>query len=240
MAGTQRLLHCPLAELVRRAANLSRCDAAGARLPGAPWAFQLAYNNSSTSPCPTIKTVGFQRVTAKGIEFLVRRRSDAPALASGRFPASLCYYEGEYPPTTGGVCSQWRAEGTAVEVDLRGVLDTAPLSSFAQIIACGDSGCSDSTGTSSPASDDGADADTVQRIRLASTSVEPFVADVRMLKKSLEHGELPDAKVRAAVQVFRLEPTRMELLHAGAEIWERFEWVGSTEAWSGPHQLMPY
>ena len=47
-----------------------------------------------------------------------------------------------------------------------------------------------------------------------------------------------------AVQVFRFEPSRLELLANGEStdgIWDRFEWTRDADgAWSEPRRLMPY
>ena len=55
----------------------------------------------------------------------------------------------------------------------------------------------------------------------------PFVSEVRDLKASLEHGNVKEDFVEEAVQVFRFEPSRLELL-------------GEDGAWSEPRRLMPY
>ena len=172
------LLACPLAELRRRAARLARCDGAhGARLPNAPWAFQLASPGQAVGSAPVVKTVGFQCVSEAGIDFLVRRGSGAQA--GGQFAASFCYVEGQYPPAEGGACEQWRGEGEASEVPPGAVLSTAPLGSFAQILACqaraGGSGGGDECGGGSGG-------------RVALADRETFVREVGEVKARLEGG----------------------------------------------------
>ena len=60
----------------------------------------------------------------------------------------------------------------------------------------------------------------------------------------LEHGNVKEDFVEEAVQVFRFEPSRLELLANGEStdgIWDRFEWTrGEDGAWSEPRRLMPY
>ena len=72
----------------------------------------------------------------------------------------------------------------------------------------------------------------------------PFVSEVRDLKASLEHGNVKEDFVEEAVQVFRFEPSRLELLANGEStdgIWDRFEWTRDADgAWSEPRRLMPY
>jgi hypothetical protein len=256
------LLRCPLSELLRRSARLARCDAGGSRLPGAPWAFQLA-SAGATVAAPTIKTVGFQRVSADGIDFLVRRRgpsspaggrggsdgggggggggggdsSSSSSSSSSSFAASFCYCEGAYPPAEDAECVQWRGEGEAMEIPVTEVRDTAPLPSFAQIMACsarghGGGGSGDEAG------------------RTALLDRERFVGEVRDMKAQLLAGGGVGAEVETAVQAFRLRPHRVELLVSGADIWERFEWQrqrrpsggGEHEhgAWGEVRRLLPY
>ena len=73
---------------------------------------------------------------------------------------------------------------------------------------------------------------------------DAFVSEVRDLKASLEHGNVKEDFVEEAVQVFRFEPSRLELLANGEStdgIWDRFEWTRDADgAWSEPLRLMPY
>ena len=73
---------------------------------------------------------------------------------------------------------------------------------------------------------------------------DAFVSEVRDLKASLEHGNVKEDFVEEAVQVFRFEPSRLELLANGEStdgIWDRFEWTRDADgAWSEPRRLMPY
>ena len=73
---------------------------------------------------------------------------------------------------------------------------------------------------------------------------DAFVSEVRDLKASLEHGNVKEDFVEEAVQVFRFEPSRLELLANGEStdgIWDRFEWTRDADGtWSEPRRLMPY
>ena len=72
---------------------------------------------------------------------------------------------------------------------------------------------------------------------------EEFIRD-HPLQASLEHGNVKEDFVEEAVQVFRFEPSRLELLANGEStdgIWDRFEWTRDADgAWSEPRRLMPY
>ena len=245
-----RLARCPLTEMRYRAAQLSRCNAAGFRLPGAPWAFQLARSSMQEEEgfaAPMLKTVGFQRVSELGVDFLVRRSPDSGGgnATVTTFVGAFCYVEGAYPPVEGAVCEQWRGEGVAEEIPVSAIRATAPLPSFAQILACsarGDEGGGEGGGGQRPTLGD----------RTA------FVDEVRALKAQLAAGGVPDNEIEGAVQAFRLRPSRMELLRSGPDIWERFEWQSQASGpsgagagvsadadappllWCNPRQLLPY
>ena len=126
-----------------------------------------------------------------------------------------------------------------MEIPVAEVRATAPLPSFAQIMACsarGHSGSGDTGGSSDEAG------------RTALLDREHFVGEVRDTKAQLLAGGGVDAEVEAAVQAFRLRPHRVELLASGADIWERFEWQrrpsggGEHEhgAWGEARRLLPY
>ena len=63
------------------------------------------------------------------------------------------------------------------------------------------------------------------------------------LLDDVEHGNVKEDFVEEAVQVFRFEPSRLELLANGEStdgIWDRFEWTRDTDGtWSEPRRLMP-
>ena len=116
-----------------------------------------------------------------------------------------------------------RGEGRVVEIPAEGVLATAPAASFSQTLAVAARGVG-------------------KRTELADR--DAFVSEVRDLKASLEQGNVKEDFVEEAVQVFRFEPSRLELLANGEStdgIWDRFEWTRDADgAWSEPRRLMPY
>jgi len=71
------------------------------------------------------------------------------------------------------------------------------------------------------------------------------VSEIQEIKASLEYGGGWSARdVEDAEQVFRFEPSRLELLANGEStdgIWDRFEWTRDAGgSWSEPRRLMPY
>lgn len=132
------ILGNPLLQLQKAACARGIANEDGFRLVGAPWAFQLAETNQNQSLPPIIRTIGFQRVSEKGIDFLMMRGkeeiiSNGNATKRGdskKKPMSLSYTEGVYPPLAeGGLkqnCEQWRAEGPVVEL-LTGILNITDI-----------------------------------------------------------------------------------------------------------------
>ena len=61
---------------------------------------QLAYSGEAGKP-PALKTVGFQRVSEDGIDFMTAKHSHN----LDGVPVSICYTAGQYPPGEGSKCS---------------------------------------------------------------------------------------------------------------------------------------
>lgn len=101
----------PLTQLKEQSAALGACNEQGERSSdgstATPWAMQIAYS-AGEGKAPALKTVGFQRVSEEGIDFMTAKHAqNLDGLA-----VSICYTAGAYPPEEGSKCSQWRIEGT--------------------------------------------------------------------------------------------------------------------------------
>mmetsp|Transcript_3626 Transcript_3626/g.4156 ORF Transcript_3626/g.4156 Transcript_3626/m.4156 type:complete len:225 (-) Transcript_3626:228-902(-) len=210
------LSRCPFTEIVKRSARREICDAEGVRTPGAPWGFQMSFINDAG--LPDIKTVGFLRITEAGPEFLLKRKPSS----TKEFAASLCYVEGQFPPKEGETCEQWRIEGTATEIDPDIALQTAPVSSFAQIISC--------------INMDGKETSSNRKIL---SERESLIGNVVEMKTKLGNQEVDVESIRDAIVVYRINTTRVELLESGP-IWERVEWLKEKNTWADPQRLLPY
>lgn len=214
------------------------CDEEGHRNPCAPWEFNLAEVDPRTGR-PTVRTVGVQRISEKGLDYMVLKQPIGAKVATPK-EVAISRQDGVYPPPAGSVCEQWRAEGLAVSIPVEFVMGTAPPGSFAQLLVCAEEK------RALPQPND----PTGKRPSLEESARESFVKRVQAMKKKLEAGEVSVAQVREAVVVYRLCPRRMEVIVSGP-IWERFEWVNTNEnedvgekdyvfAWSAPRRLIPY
>jgi hypothetical protein len=137
----------------------------------------------------------------------------------------MVYVEGKY--RAGEVCEQWRCEGEAVEVGVNGVAETAPPSSFAQMIA--------SAAVSSEE----------RRPELRDPSA--FAATVGSVKQRLVSGQAGERELSESVVVYEVRPVRAELLIGGPDFgaWERAEWRrrvegDTTSPWAAPRRILPY
>lgn len=134
-------------------------------------------------------------------------------------PVAICYTEGVYPPPAGETCEQWRAEGRPEEIPVSEVLETAPIGSFAQILA---------VGRRKPGVG-----------RMALRDREQFIEEVKQVKEQFEAGNVDMNELEACVRVVRLVPERIELLISGP-IWERFQWTREAGKWTQSTRLLPY
>jgi len=224
----ERLATQPLEELRSRSEARGLCDAAGRRLPGAPWGFQLAHG--SLSPFPVLRTVGFQQVTADTFTFLLRRRPDSES----RLPIAACYVEGLY--MSGDVCEQWRCEGIAV-VQPAAVLETAPKTSLATIMAA-----VQKSGT-----------DARHRVTIGPQENEELRQAAGQQQSRLASRQVDARELDESIVTYAVSPVRVELLVGSPDHgpWERVEWrreVGSSlqsrgiedGPWGAPRRLAPY
>ena len=216
-----KLASLPLEELRRRSEARGLCDGDGNRIKGAPWGMSLAHNTASAAePWPTVRTVGFLRVTPDCFTFLLRRRKKKQ---SSDLPISVAYVEGKY--RAGEICEQWRCEGIAKEVGQEAAA-SAPAASFAQIIASASAG---------------------EERRQKITNRDTFLNDVENAKVSLETGTTTQKTIENSIVVFECQPVRVELLIGGPDfsMWERVEWKRAVDGdvdsdWLQPQKLMPY
>mmetsp|Transcript_25596 Transcript_25596/g.70656 ORF Transcript_25596/g.70656 Transcript_25596/m.70656 type:complete len:241 (+) Transcript_25596:84-806(+) len=206
----------PLLELQKSCIQRGIADVEGYRLNGAPWAFTLGEVDATTSR-PSVRTIGFQRVSEAGLDWLTRRKSSLVDEA-----VAICYTAGVYPPPAGESCEQWRAEGQLAEIPIVEALKTAPRGSLAQILA---------VGRISEGRDE----------RLAMYDRERFLMESAKAKEQLQSADVEIRELEASVRFVRLMPDRMELLVSG-NIWERFEWTRNHDnaSWSAKQQLLPY
>lgn len=244
----------PLVELQKACIARGIADAQGYRITGAPWAFSLAQVKYGI---PSVRTIGFQRISEHGLDWLTARRKDETTSPAGNNQnnnnnnspdtftsattttsqvVAISYTHGIYPPSPGESCEQWRAEGVPFELPVAQALATAPRASLAQILAVHQ--CRKLVRDEHAAISNDSTAFS-KRTKLDDRPF--FLAQVQRAREQLDKDQVDIEELQSAIQFVRLVPNRMELL-ANGEIWERFEWKRNLEngEWSERVQLMPY
>ena len=268
----------PLLILQKACTMRGIADEQGYRLTGAPWGFSLAEirqeirnnndhnNNNHNDPrevqqqqqqqqspprmFPSVRTIGFQRISEKGLDWLIKRpRSSSSSITATTSmttmsnsttnllkPVALCYTEGIYPPTNpNDSCEQWRAEGQPIEIPVTEILDTVPLKSFAQILAVGRLEEQEEVAVAvkeeqlhyqeRPLPPPPPPPPPQRPLSMRMKDREGFLALVAQVTQELYDNRVELKELEKTVQVLRLLPNRMELLVNGEQIWERFEWT---------------
>ena len=199
----------PLQWFVWQSSRLGLCTPFGSREKHAPWAFQLALNNTTTSDntlcSPSLRTVGIHTTDSNGILFFTWGHPGGGQGGSSVVASMVCVL-GEYPFE-----QQWRAEGvlissTLAECSLMGTLPPASL--VAQISA------------SVRASADQVDS--------TSTSKRSLLTDCYQIDaRGLRQSPLPQSNQEMMIAATRFVPLRMEVLMGGPSSPggpRRFEW----------------
>jgi hypothetical protein len=79
-----------------------------------------------------MRTIGIQRISPKGIDFVVKRGSGTcDALASGR-PVAILHLQGRYMP--GETAEQWRGEGCCERIPLDDLIGLLPHYTIASMV----------------------------------------------------------------------------------------------------------
>ena len=82
---------------------------------------------------PNLRTVGVQRVSPEGIDFVMKKGSGTcDSLASGR-PLAILHLQGRYLP--GETAEQWRGEGTCERLPLDELMDLLPHYTVAAMVS---------------------------------------------------------------------------------------------------------
>jgi len=86
-----------------------------------------------TSQPPNLRTLGIQRVTDAGIDFVVKQGCLSSKDFSAGRPVSILYSQGKYLP--GEKAEQWRAEGHAEKIPLSHILEKIPHYTITSMVA---------------------------------------------------------------------------------------------------------
>jgi hypothetical protein len=115
----------PLEVLKQECIRRKLCDAAGFRLSDVHWTFSIAVTSEDTTNMPpNLRTIGVQRISEQGIDFVVKRGSGpSKAFAAGR-PVSILHLQGKY--VAGEHAEQWRGEGHCETLPLQDIVHVIP------------------------------------------------------------------------------------------------------------------
>lgn len=116
----------PLEMLRKESMNRNLCDLGGYRLPGVHWTFAIAMAPlpDMEVSTPNLRTVGIQRVSPRGIDFVTKRGSKVSECLAMEQPVATLYSIGKYIP--GESAEQWRGEGHCEKLPLTDVLHCLP------------------------------------------------------------------------------------------------------------------
>ena len=81
---------------------------------------------------PNLRTLGFQRVSHLGVDFLTKRGPHADLLKGDR-PSSILYTVGKYRP--GETVEQWRAEGHCEKIMTGDIIDKVPQYTITEMVS---------------------------------------------------------------------------------------------------------
>jgi hypothetical protein len=240
----------PLSLVKKTSKNRRLCDENGVRLPRVQWVFQLAVAQPHTNP-PSLKTVNFQRITNRGLDFIMKRPdgSGAPTTANvltTNPPVSMLYTSGHFTP--GDTEEQWRGEGKVEEIPIKDLVSVVPTYSLVGILASKRAQDElhkvEDIVSSSPL-----DLETeVHRTRIEKHS--KFIELVQKTRADLENGNVSPDELEDSIMAFRLVPERLERMVGGPDhlVMDRWEWVavggldtrGKDLDWSDPRHLLPF
>lgn len=114
----------PLEVLRKECVHRQLCDPRGYRKPGVHWVFSVALSPFIPGGYPNLRTIGVQRVSPAGIEFVMKKGCQTAESLSMEQPLSVLYTQGKYVP--GQSAEQWRGEGLCEKIDLDEVLHCLP------------------------------------------------------------------------------------------------------------------
>lgn len=194
---------------------------------------------------PNLRTVGIERISQAGIDFVVKRDSViSEAMNQGQGLAFL-HTQGLFLP--GQSAEQWRGEGQCLALPLSEVISEVPH--FVLTSMLGSKRIAEERTAGWPV-DDESDDDPSQRGAVESRShVTEIMQKTRI---QLENGDVTLEELDECIRAFRLQPERLECMWASQDssvMWDRWEWqqdVAQLEspegaiAWKPPRNLIPH
>ena len=95
-------------------------------MPGVHWVFSVAMSPAPEQgiTTPNLRTVGIQRISPAGIDFVMKKGCNASDNMALEQPLAVLFSQGKYVP--GQSAEQWRGEGHCVKIPLEEVLQCVP------------------------------------------------------------------------------------------------------------------
>jgi hypothetical protein len=185
---------------------------------------------------PNVRTVGIERVTQAGIDFVVKRGSKVTEVLSKGQELAFLHTQGQFLP--GQSAEQWRGEGKCVTLPLTEVLDEVPHFVITSMVGSNRIAAQNGNSTSGwPVDEDNktggtesvTDTSDVEPTRLReSVSNRSRLTEVfQKTRVELENGDVTIEELDASIQAFRLQPHRIESMTASPDssvLWDRWEW----------------
>lgn len=228
----------PLDTLRKECMARNLCDEEGSRLPGTHWVLSLAISPPDISMPPNVRTVGIERITTAGIDFVLKRGSPTAESVANGHPVAIMHQKGHFLP--GESAEQWRGEGHCDRLALGDILDLIPNFTVTSMVA------------SSRFAAEGDDATGKERVspgRLALLSKSHMTEITQKTRIELENGDIPMEVLDNCVSAFRFKPDRMECMLGGPDtiMWDRWEWLRDADgespqgtiAWADAKHLIP-
>jgi hypothetical protein len=108
-AASRGLGSDPLDVLRKECLARQLCDEEGCRLPGVHWVLNVAIAPTDPTKAPNLRTVGIQRISEKGIDFVMKRGSSGTSevVANGA-PVAVLHSQGKYIPGEKGMPGRLR------------------------------------------------------------------------------------------------------------------------------------
>mmetsp|Transcript_18655 Transcript_18655/g.45054 ORF Transcript_18655/g.45054 Transcript_18655/m.45054 type:complete len:271 (+) Transcript_18655:91-903(+) len=197
----------PLAVIRKECEGRHLCDEHGYRRPGVHWVFSLAVTPDDTNQPPNLRTVGVQRISDAGIDFVMKKGSGTcDSLAEGR-PLSFLHLQGRYMP--GETAEQWRGEGVCERMPVleEDILKKLPSYTVVSMVASKRLE-NEKAGTVEAASDsfDG---------RTKVDSKAHLTEVMQKTRIEYENGDISMEEIDGAIRAFRFHPSRMECMAGG-------------------------
>lgn len=200
----------PLELLRETSAKRNLCDESGYRLKGVHWTLALAYGSDDPVKPPNLRTVGFQRVSDLGIDFVVKKGTSTGRAFNTGCPVSILVQTGRYIP--GESAEQWRGEGHCEALPLTDIIEVVPDYTVSHMVA-------------SRRIELEEESEKKERSVVESTSHLTEV--VQQVRTELVDTAIPYEELADSISAYRFHPDRLELMSGSPDrtLWHRWEWL---------------